>query len=231
MMENGLSAADVLALTRGGDNDDGMNGMWNNPFVYLVWIWAFNAFGGGGFGGANAQAALTRSDLHDGFTMNNIERQIQGVQQGLCDGFYANNTSILQGFAGVDRSLCAGFNSLGNQIAESRFAAQNCCCETNRNIDAVRYENAKNTCDIITAGNLNTRDIIEAQNRGVQRIVDTLTQDKIESLRTELQAAQLQLGNLAQTQTIINAVRPFPQPSYITCSPYQTSTNCGCGCV
>ena len=43
-------------------------------------------------------------------------------------------------------------------------------------------------------------------------------------LRDQLQAAQLQLGNLSQTQNIINAVRPFPQPAYITCSPY-TSAN------
>ena len=229
-MDNGLSAADVLALTKGGDND-GMEGMWNNPFVYLVWIWAFRMFGGTGAGDPAVQGALTRSDLHEGLTMNNIEGQIRGVQQGLCDGFYANNTSLLQGFNGVSRELCAGFSGIGNQLAENRFAAQSCCCETNRNIDAIRYENAKNTCDVITAGNLNTRDIIEAQNRGFQRIIDTMTQDKIESLRTELQAAQLQLGNLAQTQTIINAVRPFPQPSYITCSPYQASTNCGCGCV
>ena len=31
-MDNGLSAADVLALTNDKDN------MWQNPFVYLVWI-------------------------------------------------------------------------------------------------------------------------------------------------------------------------------------------------
>ena len=37
--------------------------MWDNPFVYLVWMWAFSAFGGGfgGFGGAGANGALTRA--------------------------------------------------------------------------------------------------------------------------------------------------------------------------
>lgn len=234
-MDTGLSAADVLALTR---NDEGYdNNMWQNPFVYLVWIWAFSAFGGG-FGGlgnsAAANGALTRAEMYDGFTMNNIERQIQGVQNGLCDGFYSLNTTMLQGFNGVGRDLCAGFNGLNSAIAENRFAAQNCCCETNRNIDAVRYENAKNACDIITSGNMNTRDIIDSQNAGFQRIIDFMTNDKIESLRTELQSAQQALQNNAQTQTLINAIRPFPTPAYITCSPY-TATNtcgitCGCGC-
>ena len=103
---------------------------------------------------------------------------------------------------------------------------------TNRNIDAVRYEAAKNTCDVITAGTLNTRDIIDSQNQGFQRILDFMTNDKIESLRTELQAAQLQLGNLSQTNTIIDALRPCPRPAYITCSPYASYSNqfgcCGC---
>ena len=47
--------------------------------------------------------------------------------------------------------LCQGFNQTNAAIAESRFAAQQCCCETNRNIDAVRAENYKNTCEITTA--------------------------------------------------------------------------------
>ena len=174
--------------------------------------------------------------MYDGFTMNNIERQIQGVQNGLCDGFYAMNTTNLQGFNGIGRDLCTGFNSVNNAITESRFAAQNCCCETNRNIDAVRYENAKNTCDIITSGNMNTRDIIEAQNAGFQRVIDFMTNDKIENLRTELQSAQLALQNNAQTQTLINELRPCAKPAYITCSPYTTAYNgfgynngCCCG--
>ena len=60
-----------------------------------------------------------------------------------------------------------------------------------------------------------------------------MTQNTIQELRDNLQAAQLQLGNNAQTQTIINAVRPFPSPAYITCSPYTAANgygSCGCGC-
>lgn len=220
--------------------DDGncMPGMWDNPFVYLVWMWAFGAFGSGGFGGFNgagANGALTRAEMYDGFTMNNIERQLQGIQNGLCDGFYSQNTTMLQGFNGVQRDLCNGFNTINNGIAENRFASQQCCCETNRNIDAVRYENAKNTCDVITANNMNTRDIIDSQNAGFQRIIDFMTNDKIESLRTELQSAQQALQNNAQTQTLINELRPCAKPAYITCSPYTTSyngigLNCGNNC-
>lgn len=47
----------------------------------------------------------------------------------------------------------------------------------------------------------------------------------MQELRDQLQAAQLQLGNLAQTQNLVSQLRPVPIPAYITCSPYG---NCVC---
>lgn len=82
------------------------------------------------------------------------------------------------------------------------------------------------------------RDVIEAQNAGTQRIIDTITQDKIQSLQTELQSAQLQLSNNAQTERIVNTLRPPVVPSYSVMSPYTSIINPtgftfgvnGCGC-
>ena len=56
MMNEGLSAGDILALTR--DRDDDRNDWMNNPFIYLVWMWMF---GNNGFGRGNlaAQESLT----------------------------------------------------------------------------------------------------------------------------------------------------------------------------
>lgn len=47
----------------------------------------------------------------------------------------------------------------------------------------------------------------------------------MQELRDQLQAAQLQLGNLSQTQNLVSQLRPVPIPAYITCSPYG---NCVC---
>lgn len=218
---SGLTVADALALQN--KNNDGMFGGTSGTWVFFLFFllaWGGNGFG---FGGNNAatQGAITRAELYDGLNYNQLENAVRGVQSGLCDGFYAMNTAMLQGFNGVQRDLCTGFSAVNAGIAENRFAAQQCCCETNRNIDAVRYENAKNTCDIINA--------IHADGEATRA---QMTQNTIQELRDQLQAAQLQLGNVAQTQNIINAVRPFPIPSYITCSPY-TAVNgygvCGCG--
>lgn len=222
MEGTGLSVADALALQdrRGGDGmfGDG-NGMWVF-FLFFLLAWG----GNGMFGGNNAaaQGALTRADLCEGFNFNDLQRQVQGVQNGLCDGFYAQNTTMLQGFHGVDTALCNGFNNVNNNITQARFDAQQCCCETNRNIDAVRYENARNTCDIVNA--------IKADGDATRSL---MTQNTIQALRDELQSAQLALQNNAQTQTLINQLRPCPIPAYPSCSPYQTYSGwngCGCAC-
>lgn len=219
---SGLSVADALALQN--RNNDGMFGGANGTWIWVFFLFFLLAWGGGGFGFGNnaaAQGALTRAELYDGLNYNQLENAVRGIQNGLCDGFYAQNTTMLQGMNGIQNQLCQDFNGVNSNIAESRFAAQQCCCETNRNIDAVRYENARNTCDIVNA--------IKADGDATRAL---MTQNTIQELRDNLQAAQLQLGNISQTQTIINAVRPFPIPSYITCSPY-TAVNgygvCGCG--
>lgn len=224
---SGMSVADVMALQN--RDSDGMFGGAGGTWVWVFFLFFLLAWGGGGFGfgnNASAQGALTRAELYEGLNNQGLENGIRGIQNGLCDGFYAQNTTMLQGMNDLQSQLCQGFNGVNSNIAESRFAAQQCCCETNRNIDAVRYENARNTCDIVNA--------IKADGDATRAL---MTQNTIQELRDNLQAAQLQLGNLSQTQTIINAVRPFPTPSYITCSPYTPangygSYGCcnGCGC-
>lgn len=221
---SGLTVADALALQN--RNNDGMFGGAGGTWVWVFFLFFLLAWGGGGFGfGGNAatQGAITRAELYDGLNYNQLENAVRGVQSGLCDGFYAMNTAMLQGFNGVQRDLCTGFSAVNAGIAENRFAAQQCCCETNRNIDAVRYENAKNTCDIISA--------IHADGEATRA---QMTQNTIQELRDQLQAAQLQLGNVAQTQTLIDQLRPCARPAYITCSPYQAASYPyaynGCGC-
>lgn len=227
MESGGLSVADVAALQN--RNDDGMFDGAGGTWVWVFFLFFLLAWGGGGFGLGNnaaAQGALTRAELYDGLNYTQLENSVRGVQNGLCDGFYAANTGMLNGFNGVQKDLCQGFNGVNQNINQARFDAQQCCCETNRNIDAVRYENARNTCDIVNA--------IKADGDATRSL---MTQNTIQELRDQLQAAQLQLGTMSQTQTLIGTLRPFPTPAYITCSPYTVangygSFGCGnsCGC-
>lgn len=205
-----------------GDGFGCMGGMW------FMWIIVIFALMGGNWGNCNngldaaavfANGSMTRDQVSDGFSMQEIKNGIRGVQNGLCDGFYAQNTTMLQGFNGLGRDLCQGFGNVGAAIAENRFAAQQCCCETNRNIDAVRAENYRNTCEITTAlhkeGEL-TRALINANTMQDLR-------DKLADRDRDLQSANFQLSQVAQTTNIVNSLRPTPIPAYITCSPYEAA--------
>jgi len=67
-MDNGLSAADVMAMTK----DSGMDNWVNNPFIYLVWLALLGGGGifggwGGNYGGnsPSVEGSLTRSALYE----------------------------------------------------------------------------------------------------------------------------------------------------------------------
>ena len=221
-MTDGLTASDVAVLTGNTRNNDGFgdgNGWWIILFL-LICGWGGYGFGGGyNGGGTNTpgfQGFATRSDIDAALATQGIESGITGIGTQLCNGF-------------------AGVNSA---IANLGYQNQQCCCDLKQAIGDVNYNMAAQTNILQNTVNNGFRDVIEAQNAGTQRIIDTITQDKIQSLQTELQSAQLQLSNQAQTTNIINALRPTPTPSYPVMSPYTSIINPtgftfgvnGCGC-
>ena len=209
-MDSNYSLADIRAATH---DDDGYGGQGSWFWIVVLFLFMFG-FGRNGWGNDANNGALTRAEMTDGFNNQSILNKLNGLENGLCDGFYSQNTTMLQGFAGI-----------GNQIMQNQFAMKECCCETNRNIDAVRYENSKNTCEITTAihnEGEQTRALIQANT--IQNL-----RDRLEAKSQELQTANFQLSQQAQNATLINELRPCAKPAYITCSPYQ-ARNFGCGC-
>ena len=243
---NCMSPADMAAVM--GTNNRGNNDGFGYASDWIIWLiviaaifgngWGFGGFGGngGGFNSPVGQGSLTRADVDAALST-------QGIESGI---------------TGIGTQLCNGFNSVNSNISNLGYNLQNCCCDLKQGLGEVNYNLAaqtnilQNTVNnngnaIQQALNSGFRDVIDAQNAGTQRIVDLFTQDKIQSLQTELQSAQLQLSNAAQTNNIVNALRPTPVPAYLTCSPYQTIVNptgfafgvsgngcgynaCGCGC-
>ena len=227
LVENGggLSIADAMALAKGADGNAGNFG---STWTWVFFLFFLLAWGGGSFfGGGNPsrEGELTRAALYSGLSQQDSFMH----QSDLMRELSAFERDATNNWGEMKYDNLIGVNNIMSQMATNAAAQAQCCCETNRNIDAVRYENAKNTCDTTHNAQLNTRDILEGQNAGFQRIIDFLTNDKIDSLRSELQSAQLQLGNMSQTTNLINYLRPYPTPAYITASPY-TSAYGGCGC-
>lgn len=211
-MDSNYSLADIRAATH---DDDGYGGQGSWFWIVVLFLFMFG-FGRNGWGNDANNGALTRAEMTDGFNNQSVLNKLNGIENGLCQGFYAQNNTALQ-----------GFSTIGNQIMQNQFAMKECCCETNRNIDAVRYENSKNTCEITTAihnEGEQTRALIQANT--IQNL-----RDRLEAKSQELQTANFQLSQQAQNATLINELRPCAKPAYITCSPYQARNfGCGCGC-
>lgn len=180
----------------------GLFGGWGNGF----------GFGGDrGFGGAPA----TQADLANGFAQNTLQRGIDDIilgqaqmQNFVNQGFAGINQTVTNGFAGVNNAICtlgyqnqAGFNALSTQLAQ-------CCCDTRSAIADVKYANERNTCDIIRAGQDNTR-----------AILDYLTGEKIAALQAENSGLKAQISNDRQSAYLLNELKPCPVPAYITCNP------------
>lgn len=221
MENNGI--VPVMNLNEGKNNaggygwGDGACGMW---FMWIIVIFALMGGWGNGWGNNKNGSALTQAELQMGFDNQSVMRDLRGVQNGLCDGFYAMNTTMLQGQAGLEKSLMQNTYALGQQLSENRFAQQQCCCETQKSIAAMSAENYKNTCEVvnaITADGEKTRALMVAN-----QIQDL--RDKLADRDRDLQTATFQLSQVAQTANIVGSLRPTPIPAYITCSPYQAAT-------
>lgn len=253
------SLADIAAVTGNGRNNDGMwggDGWW--AIIIFAMIFGWGGFGGNGWGGNGGigatESAYTDSAIQRGFDTQAIIGKLDGITNGLCDGFYAVNNSMLTGFNGINTNVMqTGFgiqqainaDTVASMQNTNALQAQlaNCCCETREAIQGVNYNMAQNTCALQNTMNSNTRDIIESQQAGTRAILDYLCQEKISSLQAEnsdlrraasqdKQSALLTTAMSAQTQQIINAVNPAAIPAYVVPNPNAYAYGCGCntGC-
>ena len=248
MFNSSPSLADIAAVTGGNRNDGawGDGGWWVLIILFALFGgWGGYGFGGNGGGGYTATAA-TQADIQRGFDNSAVISKLDGITNGLCDGFYAVNNGMLTGFNSINQAINAdtvagmqNANAIQSQLA-------NCCCETREAIQGVNFNMAQNTCALQNTMNNNTRDIIDSQNAGTRAILDYLCQDKIATLQAEnndlrlaasqdRQNALLTTAMTAQTNHIISAVNPSPIPAYQvpnpnTYIPYGCGCNTGCGC-
>lgn len=198
--------------------------------AWLMWVIVIFAMMGGGWGGfGNRGNGLTQAEMQAGFNHQDEMSQIRGLGYGISDATFSLNNSILNGQAELNRNVMQGNFDLqktmmqgdwgiGQQINDNRFAQQQCCCETNRNIDNVRSDAYQNTCKITTAIHEEaekTRGMIAANTMQELR-------DKLADRDRDLQTARFNLSQFAQTAAVVNQIRPYPQPAYITSSPYQS---------
>lgn len=205
----------AIGQGNGNNNDWGGNGWW----ILLLLLCGWGGNNGWNNGGGNQMTGweigklATQADVSAGFANSAVLSNQNDIK-------LANQ----QGFANVQQTLCQGFSGVNQAISD-------CCCQTQRSIDNVNYNMARNTCDIIQSGKDNT-----------QRIIDFLSCQETQKLRDQLNNCRLDSALANQATYILDKAIPQARPAYLTCSPfdsafgygfrggYGSGCNGGCGC-
>lgn len=211
----------------------GGDGAW-----WIVLFLIFAAFGGWGngfgFGGGG-------NGVMDGYVLTsdfaNVERKIDSVNQGLCDGFYqqaqlinGTNMAMANGFGQAELSRATQQAALMQQLTAMQMQAQQCCCDQRADTAQLRYDMATQGCDTRNTIQTATRDIIDNANSNSRAILDFLTQSKLQDLQSENQGLKLAASQAAQNSYLVSQLRPSPIPAYTVQNPYCCNQFAGCGC-
>ena len=270
-----LSAADVAAVVGNNGGRNNNDGMFGNDWAWIIILLLFG-YGGrgfGGFGGGYGAGAgygapcATQADVRAAVDQQTLISKIDQQTYGLADSFTALNNTLNNNFRGIDNAICtlgyqnqAGVNALSAQLAQ-------CCCDTRAAIQENTTSGVMNTntlsrqisdccCDLekmnmqnrfdAQAYNCNT---LQAIDKLGDRIIDYMSNEKVQALRDENQALRLAASQSAQnafitanqeaqTAELIRRLgRDCPVPAYVVPNPnccYQpfSFNNCGCnnGC-
>ena len=249
--ENGVNATMLVSPTGGYM---GGNGGFGNSFggdwgwiILLLLLAGGNGWGGGfggGFGGQlgydfpwlmNGQQGIN-NNVSDGFRDAQLHDSVTSVRDGisalstqLCGCCGDIQTSLCNGFNGVNMSVNNAQNAIAQQLYTNQIAdlnrsfdsqtavtqgmnaiamnQQNCCCENRAATADLKYTVATEACADRAALSDGVRDIIANQTAGTQRILDQLCQDKIDAKNDEIAQLrqQLNMADLRASQTAQNA--------------------------
>ena len=188
----------------------GGDGIW--ALVLLALLFGNN--GWGGFGGNGFNNIATTDYISSEFTQRDVN-----------NGFQNTNNLISNGFSDTAANLC----NLRSDVLENRYAAQLSACNTQR--DILNQTNELNTNLLTTQLNAQAQmdkcccDLRAQGIENTQKILDVLNQNTIDSLRSEVNDLKNTITANGIGTSIVNQVRPYPVPSYIVSSPYQSLYN------
>jgi hypothetical protein len=173
-------------------------------FAILGGGWGNNGWGNNGGNQMNYELGkvATTNDVASGFTTS----AIMGNQRELALTLSNMQNYINQGFSGLNMVIMQGFNDTQRQVAD-------CCCTTQRGLDAINFNMERNTCAITNT--------IRDEFCGLFKY---LSNEKIETLRDKYNQALDENRWLRE-----NAARN--QQTGILLSAYNNGNNgCCCGC-
>lgn len=178
------SALGTAALLNGGFGG-------GSSWIWILLFFGFFLFNGGGFGANGGYA--TSSEVQRGFdnqnTVANQREALAAINAGTAQAVAATNQAKYDNInvaKDIQMALSSQIAQVANMETSINDRIQACCCETQRAIDGVNYNNAMNT----------------------SKILEALAQNKIENLQQQVSALQL--------QNAISGVVKYPQSTVYT---------------
>ena len=223
----------------GGNNGFfGSDGIWGIILLALLFNNGWGGFGGNGWGGNNV---ATTDFVSSEFTQRDISQLSNTVTNGfgnlstqLCNCCSDINSNIANGFYNTSNSICG----VKSDILENRYANALAESQTQRDI-LLQTTQLENQLGMNSLQGLSKLDEcccnLRAQGiENTQKILDAMNQNTIDDLRSQVNDLKNTITANGIGTSIVNQVRPFPQPAYITASPYQSIytpyyNGCGCG--
>lgn len=201
---------------------DGMGFNGDGIWALLIFAMIFN--NGFGFGNGNNNLA-TQDYVASEFTQQAINNGFENVNSNIANGFARTNDNLCD----VRQTVATGDMALNSSILENRYVGQLSACQTQR--DILTQTNELNT-NLLTTALQNQAKMDECccnlRASGIentQKILDALNQNTIDDLRSQVNDLKNTITANGIGTSIVNQVRPYPVPSYIVSSPYQSLYN------
>ena len=178
-----------------GNGFGGFGGDWLAILVILALLggnggWGFGGNGGNNMLGYELGRVATTNDVASGFSTSEIMSDLNdillgqaGIQQTLCQGFNGITQSIMQ----QGYNTQAGFNSISRQLSD-------CCCEMR-----------------------------ETSNRNTQRLLDYMQAKENQELRDQVLTYKFRESQAVQNAYLVDQIRPTARPAYLACNPYESA--------
>lgn len=263
LMQNANKGMDPTALMAMMNNGGfGGNGGWWWIWIILIFF-CWGGFGNNGFGRGSNDASHLASQLNNDANTSCLMQAINGNKEAIsqlantlnCDinavqtALNQINTGVSQISCDTKLSSCEVINAITSGNANLASQLANCCCTTQRSIDAVNnnitkmgYESQLSVCNqtntlqnAITGGfnalmadNASKFNIVGAKiDAQTQMINDKFCQlemremqNKIDTLRQENNQLALSASQQAQTANIVSQLKsPCPVPAYFVPNP------------
>ena len=261
IVESGNQQPNVNVFPNGngyGSNGGDMFG--NNGAWWIIILFLFAMMGNWGNNGNNNGGNVTyvpfngfgggQNYVQQGFDQAAIMTGLNNIQTVASNGFANAEVSRCNSQANLLAVLNANQNANTAAMNGLAMSLQNCCCENRAATADLKYTVATEACADRAAVNDALQAVSAQNNANTQKILDMMCQntidaknEKIAELQAQLQMANLQASqnaqtaailtdNLAQTNALEQYLAPVPRPAYVVQNPNCCGTNyynaCGC---